>query len=114
MKKQLEIIGLDRVASLEPYAVPRQRVVKPEPFQEWPAKKQITEGDWVTIVHRLGRVKRVKFAGVHRQRVRVIWPLANEVLELSIKTGRVVTRKRLADWTLEPNALAAAQEWTGK
>lgn len=108
MKKQLEIIGLDRVATIEPYAVPRPRAVRPATFTEWQEGKKISEGDWVTIVHRLGRTKRVKFAGVYRHRVRVIWPLANEALELSLKTGR---RKRLADWSLEPNALAAAREW---
>lgn len=112
MKKQTEIPGLDSFARREPWSVPRPRRVSPGPFPEWPAGKALSEGDWVTIVHRLGRVKRVRFIGVHRHRIRIIWPLANEVLELSLKTGNVVGRKRLAEWTLEPSALAAAREWT--
>jgi hypothetical protein len=96
-------------AKLEPYAVPAPSTHAAEKFDPYPKGKKLEAGDMVTLIHRLGRVKRVRFGDVLRGRVHVAWPIANEPLEISVRTGRVTSPRAMKDWRLERNALEMAR-----
>lgn len=88
-------------------AAPRR---KPEAFEEWPEGKPLTGGEQVTLIHRTGRVKLVRFDGVPSNRIHLTWPIANDTVEVSLRTGAVVFPKALREWYLEPNAFNVIKE----
>lgn len=96
-------------ATREGYAVAAPIQKCPNAFDGYPKGKALEPNDEVALIHRLGMVKRVRFAQVIGPRVHVIWPIANESLEISTKSGRVVAPRSLHDWKLEPNALEMAR-----
>ena len=99
----------DPDAQLEPYATPTQKNYKPKKYEPYPKGKLPIAGDVVTLIHRLGNTKQVKFTQVVGPRAYVCWPIANETLAVSLKTGRVLFPKALAEWRMEPNALEMAR-----
>jgi len=99
----------DPNARLDPYATPTVKNHKPEKYEAYPKGKLPIAGDVVTLIHRLGNTKQVKFTQVVGPRAYVCWPIANETLAVSLKTGRVIVPKSLAEWRLEPNALEMAR-----
>lgn len=99
----------DPDARLEPFASPAPKNYKPQKYEAYPKGKLPAAGDAVTLIHRLGNTKRVKFSQVVGPRAYVCWPIANETLAVSLNTGRVLFPKALAEWHLEPNALEMAR-----
>lgn len=111
MGKQLSLGLLETAAAnKDPVQLPKQPERKPEKFKVHPRGRALKLGQTVTLVHRTGRVKQVIFSGVYGPRVHVSWPIANQTLEVSIRTGRVVNPRKLKEWRLETNALAAARK----
>lgn len=110
MSKQLGF-GLqdDPNARVDPFEVPAPRKYKAEKYTPHPKGKLLQGGDTVTLIHRLGSTKRVKFSQVVGPRAYVAWPIANESLAVSLKTGRIIIPRALSEWRLEPNALEMAR-----
>lgn len=109
MGEQLGFGFQDAEARREGYEVPEPRRRSPEADDPYPQGKLLAPNDEVTIIHRTGKTKRVRFSQVVGPRVYVTWPIANSELALSTKTGRVVVPRSLAEWKLEPNALEMAR-----
>ncbi len=96
-----------------PVVAPPKLLRQPEAFDEYPKGKALEPGDEVTMIHRLGNTRRVRVGGIVKTRIHVIWPVANDTLELSVRSGVVVVPKDLSDWRLEPNALEMAKVLRG-
>lgn len=93
-------------AKLEPYVVPPKQPVVIAPYKPWPANTLIEVGDLVALINSdTGQVKGVKFCLLAVGRAHVAWPIANTMMEVSLKTGAVVTPRSLSMWNIEPNAL---------
>jgi hypothetical protein len=76
-----------------------------EPF----TKDVPVAGDKLTIVHVTGAVKQVRFLDVNETYAHVQWPISNDVIEVSLKTGDLRIRRGVVIWRLEPTALKACR-----
>lgn len=99
----------DPNAHVEPYDVPALKKHKAEAYVAHPKGQLLKPGDVVTLIHRLGHTKQVKFTQLIGPRAYVCWPVANESLAVSLKTGKVIVPRALAEWRLEPSALEMAR-----
>ena len=99
----------DPNARLEPHEMPALKKHRAEKYDPYPKGKMLEAADVVTLIHRLGKAKQVKFSQVAGPRAYVTWPIANETLAVSLKTGRVIVPRALSEWRLEPNALEMAR-----
>jgi hypothetical protein len=111
-RKQIPMFNLSALpeAKLVPYVVPPRGPVTIAEYERWPIGKQLTVNDGVTLINTdNGAAKQVRFCDLMGPRAYVQWPIANEVLAVSLKTGHVVVPRSLGHWQLEPNALASAR-----
>ena len=106
--RQLALFAPDSLgdARLEPYVVPPKQPVVIAPYVPWSPTQLIEAGDLVALINGdTGQVKGVKFCLLAEGRVHVAWPIANTMMEVSLKTGDVVAPRSLFMWSIEPNAL---------
>lgn len=106
-QKEFGFAAHDPTARIEPLVVPPQEPREPVNFERYPRDKPIEKGDTVHLVHRTGTVKAVTFCEVAGPRIYVMWPVANEVMPVSIKTGHCFGNHK--EWRLEYNAWIAAR-----
>lgn len=109
MGKQLSLGFPEVAARCEPLEVPQATPRAPLAYEPYPKGKMLEAADKVTMIHRTGRTKEVSFAQLVRGRMQLMWPIANETLLVSLRTGHVVTPKALKEWRVEPNALHMAR-----
>jgi hypothetical protein len=106
--RQLALFAPDSLgdAKLEPYAVPPKQPVVVEAYKPWSTTQLIETGDLLALINSdTGQVKGVKFCMLAEGRAHVAWPIANTMMEVSLKTGAVVAPRSLSMWNIEPNAL---------
>ena len=115
MGEQLSLLStdIDPAASLEPFEVPKAARRK-RAKDIWPRDKPLAANDTVVLIHRLGTEKEVRFCRILNSKIAHIrWPVANEVLEVSLNDGHVKASKKkkaLKDWKVEPGALRAMRK----
>lgn len=112
MGKQVNLFELDDAAGA-PEAERRHDLasefVPRMPVAPFDAERMPEPRDEMCVIGRFGQVKTVRFLSVNEVNALVSWPISNDVIEVSLKTGDLKIKRSEKLWRLEPEALKACR-----
>lgn len=113
MGKQVNLFGGD-VNDPSPQQ-PRREYISPkefvprEAFEPFDIERAPEPRDEMRVIGRYGQVKVVRFLVVNEANAMISWPISNDVIEVSLKTGDLKIKRGEKLWRLEPAALKACR-----